>query len=57
MTVYGILQARILEQIAIFSSKACSDPRMESASLASPELAGGFFTTAPLRLPFFKTVS
>ena len=38
-SVHGILQARILEWVAF------PDPGMESMSLMSPALAGGFFTT------------
>ena len=50
--VYGILQARILEWIAMLSSKGSSQARVESAALMSPALAGGFFTTsAPKRKP------
>ena len=44
-SVHGILQARILEQIAIFFSRGSSDPRIEPMSLASPEMAGRFFAT------------
>ena len=44
--VYGILQARILEWIAMPSSKGSSQARVESAVLTSPALAGGFFTTS-----------
>ena len=40
-SVYGILQGRILEGIAISSSRGSSWP----TSLKSPALAGGFFTT------------
>ena len=43
-SVHGILQARILEQVAIFSSGDLPDPGIEPTS---PALAGGFFTTAP----------
>ena len=43
----GIFQVRILEQVAISYSGALSHPGIEPASLASPALAGGFFTTAP----------
>ena len=46
--VHGILQARILEWIAVSSSRGSSWPRNELASLRSPALAGGFFTTAIL---------
>ena len=47
-SVHGISQARILEWVAIFYSRGCS-PTQEShsQSLASPALAGGFFTTLP----------
>ena len=38
-SVHGILQARILEWIAISSSRGSSQPR-------DPALAGGFFTTS-----------
>ena len=40
--VHGTLQARILEPVAI----DLPNPQMETASLASPALAGGFFTTS-----------
>ena len=42
-SVHGILQARILEWVAMPSS---SNPGIEPTSLMSPELAGGFFTTS-----------
>ena len=42
--VHGILQARILEWVAIASSRGSSNPGIE---LASSALAGGFFTTEP----------
>ena len=45
--VHGILQARILEWVAISSSRGLSDPGVEPVSPASPALAGGFFTTVP----------
>ena len=34
------------EWIAVLSSKGSSQPGIEPASLMSPELAGGFFTTS-----------
>ena len=40
-SIHGIFQARVLEQVVIL------DPQTEPVSLASPELPGGFFTTAP----------
>ena len=44
-SVHGILQARILEWVAIsFSRGSSSDSGLEPAF---PALAGGFFTTAP----------
>ena len=46
--VHRILQARILEWVAISSSKGSSWSRGQTMSPASPALAGGFFTTAPL---------
>ena len=44
-SVHGISQPRILEWIAISFSKGSSRPRDQPASLASPLLADGFFTT------------
>ena len=44
-SVYGILQARILEWVATSSSRGIfSDPGIKPES---PALAGGFFTTEP----------
>ena len=45
-SVHGILQTRILEWAAMPSSRCLPDPGMETASLMSPILAGGFFTTS-----------
>ena len=45
-SAYGILQARILEWVAIFFSPGdLPDPGIELASLATPASASGFFTT------------
>ena len=44
-SVRGILQARILEWVAMPSSRGFPDPGIEPASLISPALTGGFFTT------------
>ena len=41
----GILQARILEWVAMPSSGDLPDPESKPLSLISPALAGGFFTT------------
>ena len=43
---HGILQARILEWISMPSSRDLPDPGIKPVSLASPALAGGFFTTS-----------
>ena len=49
---HGILQASILEWVATPSSRGSSRPGIEPASLKSPALVGGFFTTGkPPRKP------
>ena len=47
-SVHGISQARTLELVAISTYRGSSgtDPGIKPASLASPALAGGFFTNA-----------
>ena len=46
-SVHGILQAKILEWAAIFSSsRALPDPGIQLLSLMSLALAGRFFTTS-----------
>ena len=49
-SVHGILQARILEQVAISYSTGFSQAkglnRIEPVSLAAPALAGRFFATS-----------
>ena len=45
-SVYGILQARILEWVAMSSSRGSSQPRDQTKSLTSPALADRFFTTS-----------
>ena len=52
-SVYGILQARILEWISTPSSRGSSDPGIELTSLMSPALAGRFFTLTLLYFFFF----
>ena len=42
---HGMLQARILGWVAMLSSRGSSQPR-DGASLKSPAVAGGFFTTS-----------
>ena len=44
-SVYGTLQARILEWVAISFSGDLPDPRIELTSPVFPTLSGGFFTT------------
>ena len=45
-SVQGILQARILEWVAISFSRGFSQPRDGTVSLKSPALASRFFTTS-----------
>jgi len=45
-SVHGILQARILEWIAVLSSRKLPDPGIKSEPFMSPALAGRFFTTS-----------
>ena len=52
-SVHGILQARILEWVAISLSGDFLDPGIEPTSPASPALAGGFLTTEPPGKPEF----
>ena len=47
-SVHGISQARILEWVAMPSSRGSSDPGIEPTS---PALVGGFFTTKPTGRP------
>ena len=46
-SVHGILQARILEWVAVPSPGNLPNPGIEPTSLASPALAGILFTTEP----------
>ena len=45
-SVHGILQARIWEWVAMHASRDLPDLGIELASVASPTLAGRFFTTS-----------
>ena len=45
-SLHGVLQARILQQVAMTSSKDTPDPGIEPSSLTSPASAGRFY--APL---------
>ena len=46
-SVLGILQARILEWVAVPSSKGSSQPRDQTHVLCVSCITGGFFTTEP----------
>ena len=46
-SVHGILQARILEWVAIPSSRGSFQSTVEPVSFMSPALAGGFFKPHP----------
>ena len=45
-SVHRILQARVLEWVAIPSSRGFPDPEIKLTSLMSPALAGSFFTAS-----------
>ena len=45
-SVHGILQARVLEWVAMPASRGSSQPRDQTHIFMSPALAGGFFTTS-----------
>ena len=51
-SVHGILQAVILQWIALPSSRESSDPGIKPVVLMSPALAGGFFTTSSTWNPY-----
>ena len=46
-SVHGIFQTRILEWLPFSSPGDLPDPEIKPAFLASPALAGRFFTTEP----------
>ena len=48
-SVHGILQAKTLGWVAISSSRDLPHPWIKPASLVSPALADGFFTTSTTR--------
>ena len=48
-SVHGILQARMLEWVAVPSPGDLPNPEIEPTSLMAPALAGGFFTTSTTR--------
>ena len=49
-SVHGILQARILEWVAIPSPEDLPKPGIKPASLTSPVLTVGFFTTSATKV-------
>ena len=49
-SVLGIILARIWSGLPFPSPESLPDPRIEPTSLASPALAGGFFTLPHLTL-------
>ena len=50
-SVPGISQTRILEQLPFPTTGDLPNPGVETASPASPELAGGVLSTAPSQKP------
>ena len=50
-SVHGILQARILEWVAMLPSRGSSAPRDETHVSCSFCIAGEFFTAEPLEKP------
>ena len=50
-SVHGILQARMVQWVAISSSRGSSDPGIKPEPLTSPALAGGIFTTSATGKP------
>ena len=52
-SVHGIVQARILEWVAISYSRDLPNPEIEPTSAVSPALAGGFFTIVSPRMHIF----
>ena len=53
-SVHGILQTRILEWVAISTSKGSSHPGIDQESPASPILAGAFLITEPPGSPIMQ---
>ena len=51
---HGILQTRILEWVAILSSRGSSQPRDQTHILCGSFFTGGFFTAEPLGKPPYR---
>ena len=56
-SVHGILQARILEWVAMPSSRVSSQARDQTRVSCSSCVAGGFFTAEPPRKPLTPQIS
>ena len=56
-SVHGVLQARILEWVAMPSSRGSSQPRDRTLVSCVSCMAGGFFTVEPPGKPFMKLAS
>ena len=54
-SVHGIFQARILKWVGILTPRDLPSSGTEPESLASPALAGGFFTSEPPGKPPYYT--
>ena len=54
--LHGIFQARILEWVAISSSRGSSPPRDQTHVSCNPAVSGGFFTTEPTGKPKFESL-
>ena len=55
-SAHGISQARILEWVAISSSRGSSQPRDRTCMSRDSCIAGGFFTTKPLGKPQYSSL-
>ena len=55
-SVHGILKARILEWVAVFSSRGSSQPRNQTFISCSSCIAGRFFTTELQEKPHFNAI-
>ena len=50
-SVHGVLQARILEWVALLPARGLPDPEIEPESLISPALTSGFLLLVPPGTP------
>ena len=56
-SVHGIFHARILEGLPFPTPEDLPYPGIKPMSLASPKLAGGFFTTTPPGKPSYLIIN